>query len=96
MEVNNIPKHKSTAYAYLYECRGWLGSHAGARNMIFDDSDDLEKVKKAALADAQRASGSSQCHVALLQKFYITVQLGTPYRALMQFPSVQFEETNNR
>ena len=80
--ATNLPTHESTAYTYRYNCKRWWGSVTGTRNIIYEGDD----IEQAALKDAERVSGSGTCDVALMQKFYITVQLAEPYRALMQFP----------
>ena len=72
-----------TAYTYKYKCDGIFYPWRGTRNFIHKSNQEPEKEAEK---DALQTTGSSKCSVALLQKFYLSVRLGEPYEALIQFP----------
>ena len=71
-----------TAFTYNYRCQGLFYPWTGTRNFIHTDG---KNPVSEAEEDAKMATGSGQCSIALLQKFYMTVRLGEPYPALLQF-----------
>lgn len=75
---------KMTAFTYHYRCKGYLFPWTGTRNIIHKAEKNMESE---AVEDAKQVTGSNDCSVALLQTFYLTVQLGEPYEALLQFPT---------
>ena len=77
-----FPKHQSTAYTYRYNCKTWWGVRSGTRNIIVPDENDVEKY---AINDANRTTGSSTCNIALMQKFFVTVQLADIYKFPLTF-----------
>ena len=77
-------KKKMVAFTYHYNCKGWMFPWSGTRNIIHKEGQTMETE---AIEDAKKVTGSNECSVALLQTFYLTVQLGEPYEALLKFPT---------
>lgn len=77
-------KNNLTVFTYYYDCAKWYGYTQGVRNLVFEGSS--EDALKTAMEDAKKHQYSSDCKVALLQKFYMNIKLHEPFPSLMTFP----------
>ena len=75
---------KMTAFTYQYRCKGYFFPWTGTRNIIHHSK--TKTMETEAIEDAKEATGSNDCDISLLQTFYLTVELGEPYEALLRFP----------
>jgi len=66
-------RDKLTCYNYRYTCDRWWGDAVGVRNIACDGS--VEEVISEGKKTAMRITGSDNCRIELLEKFYMIIKL---------------------
>jgi len=64
---------KLTCYNYRYTCDRWWGDAVGVRNISCDGS--VKEVIAEGKKTAMRITGSDNCRIELLEKFYMIIEL---------------------
>jgi len=73
-----------TVFTYFYNCSKWYGYTQGVHNLVFHGKS--ADATSAAMEDAKKHQNSSDCNVALIQKFQMNIKLQEPFPSLMTFP----------
>jgi hypothetical protein len=66
-------RQKLTCYNYSYSCDRWWGYTEGVRNIACDGTE--EEVITEAHKTAKRITGSSNCKIEILEKFFMIISL---------------------
>ena len=64
---------KLTCYNYRYSCDMWWGYVVGVRNISYDGTED--EVIAEGQKTARRITGSSNCKIELLEKFFMIIEV---------------------
>ena len=73
-------------YLYKYRCPKWWGHTSGLRNINSEANETEEKVIEKAKEYENWANSSQSCHIALLQKYRISIENLKNYSALTNIP----------
>jgi len=84
-------------YSYKYTCPRWYGDVEGVatlyveKNNTNNDSNtkiNKHDIEKIATKDANKLSGSTNCHISLLNKFDVSIKSVSTYPSLTGIVSV--------
>jgi len=64
---------KLTCYNYRYSCDRWWGDAVGVRNIACDGTE--EEVIAEGKKTSMRVTGSDNCKIELLEKFYMVIEV---------------------
>ena len=73
-------------YLYKYKCSKWWGYSTDIRSINSENKETEEEVIKKAQEYENWANSSKNCHIALLQKYKISIENLKNYSALTNIP----------
>jgi len=84
MEKNEVKLEGNEMDFYMYEsiCTSWFGNRKDIRHIIIPkDMSEDEVIKKAEIS-SKNISGSANCNINLLQKYYMLIYPKKSYSSL--------------